>query len=333
MPRPLDIPSLTSGQQIEDTFLVLEIEPRKVQVSGDPFTILTLGNSTGNIGTEPFWSDRQDQIAGIHAGQAVQVIGQVGEYKQRKQLQVTSIRVVPQNAVDLAALLPSVGPVDRYWETLDGWRREIAKPRLKAVVDLFYDDDDFRAQYEACPAAVRGHHAALGGLLKHTTEVAAIARTIARVSGADGDLVLAGALLHDVGKLESYRWDGIFAHTDEGRLVGHVVLGALMLDQRLGETETPVCTETERHLLLHLILSHHGQLQFGSPIAPMTLEAEILHWADNASAKTASMVAVLHDGSNFPEGLVSTSQWMLDRRRVYRGTSDWGADTEPNGGA
>lgn len=331
MPTPLDIPSLALGQRVEGPFLVLDVEQRKIRLSGDPFTVLTLGNSTGSIDSEPFWSDRQPEVAGIRSGHAVQVIGQVAEYKQRKQLQVTSIRALPQNAVDFSALLPSVGSVDRYWETLDGWRREIAKPRLKAVVDLFYDDDEFRTQYGACPAAVRGHHAALGGLLKHTTEVAAIARTIARVSGADSDLVLAGALLHDIGKLESYRWDGIFAHTDSGRLIGHVVLGALMLDQRLAETETPVCTDLERDLLLHLILSHHGQLTFGSPVAPITLEAEVLHWADNASAKTASMADVLRDASNFPEGLVSTSQWTLDHRRAYRGTSDWGA--EPDEGA
>jgi len=172
---------------------------------------------------------------------------------------------------------------------------------------------------------LHGHHAALGGLLKHTTEVAAIARTIARACGADQDLVLAGVLLHDIGKLEAYSWRGGFAYTELGSLVGHVVLGALMLDRRLDEEPEPPCTDPERNILLHLILSHHGRLEWGSPVLPMTLEAEVLHWADNASAKTASVADALRDAENFPQGQVSTPQRSLDFRRLYRGASDWGA--------
>jgi 3'-5' exoribonuclease len=161
-------------------------------------------------------------------------------------------------------------------------------------------------------------------LLKHTTEVAAIGRTIARACGADTELVLAGVLLHDIGKLEAYRWDGPFETTNVGRLVGHVALGVLMLDRRLDEEPEPPCTQLERDLLLHLILSHHGRLEWGAPVTPMTLEAEVLHWADNASAKTAGIADVLKDDGNFPSGLVSASQRMMEYRRVFRGQSDWG---------
>lgn len=196
--------------------------------------------------------------------------------------------------------------MERYWETLDGWRAEITRPRLRAVVDLFYEDADFRRDYEQCPASIRGHHAQLGGLLKHTTEVAAIGRTIARTSGADLQLVLAGVLLHDVGKIESYRWDGYFDHTQPGRLIGHVVLGALMLDRRIRESTPPPCTDAERDILLHMVLAHHGRLEYGSPVLPLTLETEVVHWADNASAKTA---AGAHG------------------RRLERITSDWGLET------
>jgi 3'-5' exoribonuclease len=254
----------------------------------------------------------------------VQVIGEVALYRDRRQLKVTSVRALPKGSVPLDQLLPSVGAVDRYWESLDGWRREITKPRLAQVLALFYEDEQFRQDYGSCPGAVRGHHAALGGLLKHTTEVAAIGRTLARVSGADGDLVLAGALVHDIGKLDAYRWDGPFEHTEAGRLLGHVALGALRFDHRINQEPQPPCTPLERDLLLHLILSHHGQLEFGSPVVPMTLEAEALHRADNASAKLASVSDVLVDPECFPEGLVSLPQWTLDRRRVFKGQSDWG---------
>ena len=325
MPRPLDIPSLPVGHRVQDQFLILDVE-RRTSTEGSPFTVLTLGNGTGAIDTEPFWLDRQPLVAGVHRGHVAQVIGEIETYRDRRQLKVSSFRVIPKETVDVRALLPSVGAVDRYWETLDGWRREISKPRLRRAVDLFYEDPDFRRGYEQCPASIKGHHAKLGGLLQHTTEVAAIARTIARASGADTQLVLAGVLLHDIGKLESYRWDGLFDHTPVGRLVGHVVLGALMLDRRLRETTPPPCTDVERDILLHLVLSHHGRLEFGSPVLPLTLEAEVLHWADNASAKTASVAQVLADPASFPEGLVSNRQWQLDGRRLVQLQSDWGSE-------
>ena len=137
-------------------------------------------------------------------------------------------------------------------------------------------------------------------------------------------------LLHDIGKLDAYRWDSVFDYTDAGHLLGHVVLGSLMLDRRLKEEAVPPCTAEERALLHHLVLSHHGKLEFGSPVPPMTLEAEVLHWADNASAKTASMAEALKEAEAFGEGLVSQRRfWQLDYRRAYRGSSNWGMDQQP----
>ncbi len=98
-----------------------------------------------------------------------------------------------------------------------------------------------------------------------------------------------------------------------------------MFDRRIREEAEPPCTDEERRVLLHLILSHHGKLEFGSPIQPMTLEAEVLHWADNASAKTADVADVLRNSDNFPDGAVSRTQWRLDRRRIYRDACTWGA--------
>ncbi|HET7791412.1 MAG TPA: HD domain-containing protein [Gemmatimonadales bacterium] len=324
MPEILDLPSLRTGARVQDTLLVREVELRHYE--GGAYTVLTLGNASGVIESAPFWDREQDAVQGIRTGHAVQVIGEVGDYRGKRQLKVASLRLLPAGSVDLAALLPSVGDVSRYWETLDGWRAEIAKPRLARVLALFYDDQEFRARYQRCPASLTGHHAALGGLLQHTVEVAAIARTIGRASGADGELVLAGVLLHDIGKVEAYRWDGVFEATDAGHLLGHVVLGARMLDRRLDAVTPAPCTDLERGLLLHLILAHHGKLEFGSPVQPLTLEAEVLHWADNASARTRSMADALRDAVAFGEGLVSQRRvWELDHRRPYRGVSDWGA--------
>jgi 3'-5' exoribonuclease len=177
-----------------------------------------------------------------------------------------------------------------------------------------------------CPASLAVHHAQLGGLLKHTAEVAAIARAVSRASGGDGDLVLAGVLLHDIGKLDAYRWDTHFEMTESGALLGHVVLGALALDRAVGEAASPPCTPEELMILQHLILSHHGRHEYGAPVLPMTLEAEILHFADNASAKSAAMAEAIANPENFgtDDSISPRRLWNVDNRKVYRGRSDWG---------
>ena len=321
-----DLKQLAVGDRVRNSLLVVEVEHRESARGG--FTTLMLANRHGQLSTAPFWPEDQTRIAGIERGAVAQVVGEVGLYHGKRQLKVSSIRLLPRGAIDWRQLLPSVGDVAPYWDTLDRWRSGIRGPRLRRTLDLFYADADFRARYEQSPASTTGHHAELGGLLRHTCEVAAIGRAIARVCRADADVVLAGALLHDIGKLEAYRWEGAFEATERGTLLGHVTLGILMLGRRVAETHPAPCTERELTILHHLIASHHGRQEFGAAVAPMTLEAEVLHFADNASAKTASMADALTDPDNFTgEALVSPrGLWQLDRRRAYRGSSDWGAN-------
>lgn len=330
---PPDLKRLAIGQRIQDTLLVLETEQRKY---GDDkeYTVVTLGNASGRLASRPFWGTEQSLLAGIARGDVVQVIGEIDAYRGKRQLNVSSIRPLPKGSIDWHRLLPSVGNVAPYWDRLDRWRADIRRPRLKAVIDLFYDDETFRRRYSDCPASTVGHHAELGGLLRHTCEVAAIGRAIARTCRADTDLVLVGALLHDIGKLEAYSWDTGFRATECGELLGHVALGSLMLDRRVAAIDPAPCTDQELTLLHHFILSHHGKLEFGAPVPPMTLEAEVLHFADHASAKTASMYDALADPDNFNgDDLFTASRlWQLDRRKAYRGTSDWGLDSGSSSG-
>ncbi len=321
-----DQPDLTHaavGSSIRGRFLVLQVEPR---AGSSPHTILTLGNGRGRIPSAPFWQSQWPRIAELRKGDLVYVTGQIGCYNDRRQLQVETIVTLARELNDWRDLMPSAGETAPWWDRIDTLRAGLRSPRLSAILALFFDDPSFRTCFEECPASISGHHAALGGLLRHTCEVAAIGRTIAALCEANDDLVVAGSLLHDVGKLESYSWEGSFEVTDAGVLMGHVVLGTILLDRRLSQCGRDVCTVPERLVLQHLILSHHGRLEFGAPVPPMTLEAEIIHYADNASAKSASMAAVLDNPAHFLDGgMVSTrGLWEIDRRRAYRGASDWG---------
>jgi len=320
----LDIPSLQVGASVQADLLVLEVLRRDHQTGA--YTVLTLGNASGRLQSSPFWASRDAEVAGIAKGTVVHVVAKVSSYRDAKQLEVKDIRALAKDSVDWTSLLPSAGDIEPYWKKLDELRTTIRGPRLRAVLDLFYCDDEFRGRFEQCPAATVGHHAELGGLLRHTWEVAYVGRSIAKVyRRADPDLVVAGAMLHDIGKLESYHWTGAFETTDAGSLIGHVALGMLMVERRLQEAPE-TCTPGERLLLLHLIASHHGRLEFGATATPMTLEAEILHFADNTSAKAESMSTALVSDELFQgDALVSArGQWTLDNRKVFRGASDWG---------
>src|SRR5690606_17983111 len=158
-----------------------------------------------------------------------------------------------------------------------------------------------------------------------------IARSIARVmrspSGApaNADLVVAGALLHDVGKVEAYSvLPPGFDTTPCGHRIGHIVLGALMLERRVAAVGATLCTNEQLMEVQHLIHAHHGSLEFGSPVRPMTIEAEIIHWADESSAKASSFVDAMADESIFVDGSeISERVWMLDNRRLWQKGHDW----------
>lgn len=321
----LDIPALREGDQVHHPLLVLDV----IQRGGDhPRTVLVFGNRTGRIESAPFWAGRDEMIRDLAKGTVAQVMATVTSFRDALQLEATSIRPLPKGSVELAELVPSVGSVEKYWQFLDDIRHRLEAPRLRAAVDLFYADESFRERYEQCPGAPgTGHHAVLGGLLQHTCEVVSIARQIARVARADEELVIVGAMLHDIGKIESYNWlEGVFDTTERGRLLGHVVIGAMMFRAALDASAEPPCTEAEATLLEHMILSHHGRLEYGSPVRPLTLEAEILSFADDASAKTAAINEAYAAGDLFPDGQGFSRRrvWQLDNRWLFRHDADFG---------
>jgi 3'-5' exoribonuclease len=330
---PLNLGQLAIGERVQHELLVVD-RLEKTQGNGDPFVVLKLGNASGHIDVAPIWSNQREWADGADRGRVVQAIGQVGLYAKtgRRQIQLTGpLRVLPAEQVDLQAFLPRIaGDTTKLWDWIDKRRAEISTPALRRAVDLFYADDNFRLMLELTPGSVNGHHAKLGGLLLHVFEVTSIARATAKTMNANVDLVVAGALLHDIGKVEAYGIDGgIFANTPCGLLLGHVVLGCLMLERRVAAQGQRVCTDGQLLDLQHMILSHHGSLEFGSPVQPMTTEAEIVHWADEASAKANDMIESLDDSEAFASGKEFSDKrpWRVGRRIWRRPDGTWGADS------
>jgi 3'-5' exoribonuclease len=319
------------GTQVDTLMLVHQVE-RRAWGEGREGVVLVLGTCAGRIGTAPLWGDRQTWAAGLVCGTIVRVVGRIGSYRGVRQLELSGLRIAPPDAAPLRALVPGTTTTAADWTLLDEARHALRRPGLGRILGLFYEDPSFRVAYQECPASTVGHHARLGGLLQHTVEVVTIGRAAALASGADRELVLAGAMLHDVGKLEAYAWrSGVFELTEAGALLGHVVLGMLMLDRRLARQATLLCSDREVALLQHLIASHHGMLEHGAPVRPMTLEAEVLHYADDASAKTSSMAEALASPEHFAEHatLSTRSIWQVDHRRIFRGRGEWGEPPVP----
>jgi 3'-5' exoribonuclease len=332
---PLNLPQLTVGAAVSAELLVLERTERATG-AGDPFWVLTFGNASGSLQSAPVWKDNAGWLEGVEKGRVVQVLGSVELYQKSgaRQLKLTGpVRVLPAGTERIDEFLPRVEyATEKLWDALDKLRAGISTPRLAEAVNLFFADDAFRSRFERTPGAVRGHHAKLGGLLLHVCEVASMGQHMARtMRKANVDLVVAGALLHDVGKVEAYTVDAKgLGYDPRNHLIGHVVLGCLMFTERVAAARSAgTCSLSDGQVteLQHMILSHHGSLEFGSPVQPMTLEAELLHWADESSAKADSMVESLADVELFGGGEeVSTRKsWQLDRR-LWRRPFQWSED-------
>lgn len=321
----LDIGSLAVGARVQHELMVRGRED-KVTKNGDPFAVLQLGNASGQISAN-VWKEQLPFLEGVKAGSVVQVIGAVESYQGRSQLKITApLRIVAASAVNVDEFLPRVNvEAERLWEPVDKWRGEMKAKQLRTAVDLFFADDEFRERFERAPGASRGHHAQIGGLLMHVVEVGSIARASAKAMRADTDLVTAGALLHDIGKVETYSISPSgFDFTPGGVLLQHAALGSLMLDRRLRTLPQGTLSESQEMELHHFIQSHHGDPEHGAAVRPMTLEAELLHWADQASTNGTNFRDALDDPELFPgaEEFSVKKAWRLDRK-VWRRRHEW----------
>jgi 3'-5' exoribonuclease len=320
----LRIPDLAAGDRVQHELMVRAREDKQTR-TGDPYVVLKLANTTGEIAAN-IWSEQVRSVEGVVPGNIVQVIGTVEDYKGRRQLKLTApLRVVATQAADLDAFLPSVAvDLRALWARVDAWRNELGT-NLRQAADLFFADDAFRAEFERTPGAPRGHHARLGGLLLHVVEVGEIARHAASTMSGHVGLVTVGALLHDIGKVKAYTIGPAgFDHSPAGRLLGHIVLGSLMLEGRLATLAPAALGADHRLELHHFIQSHHGVPEFGAAVRPMTLEAELLHFADQSSAKGNDFTDAVDDPELFPgdEAFSSKKSWRLERR-VWRRPHSW----------
>lgn len=278
------VDQLNEGDRLDDLFLVKAARLSETR-AGKPYLILELVDRSGEIGG-PVWEQVELFQQNCPVGGFVHLSGQVQVYQGKLQLRIDAARPVERAAVDLADFVP-VARRDRdaMATELQALVATVADPFLKKLLRRFFGKEPFWPRFQEAPAAKGIHHAYLGGLLEHSLSVAKAADLLAgHYSGVDRSLLLAGALLHDIGKLEELAMEvAVIDYTDQGRLKGHLVMGSEMVAVEARQIKDfPPALVTR---LQHLILSHHGRQEFGSPVLPMTVEAFLLSWIDDMDAK------------------------------------------------
>jgi len=316
---------LKVGDRVDRVMVVAKKIKR--DFSGGKFLLFQFSDREGVL-KGVWWSPSEEADRNINADDVVRVEGDVQDYQGTLQLKVNHIEKVDRGDFDPSIFLPtSARDTGTIYEEILGIIDSTANPHIRALLQAIFRDGGFRERFLLAPAAKGWHHSYVGGLAEHIHDMLKMSLAAASVyDEVDGDLLVAGVLLHDLGKLDELSVGNHIDYSDKGRLLGHISMGVSFLDEYLrGMEGFPFELELR---LKHMILSHHGLLEHGSPVVPMTLEALLLNYIDNMDAQVrgAAMVLEKSSGDNRWTDYVK----LLDRF-LYRG-SVAGDEYSDNGG-
>lgn len=313
-----------ANDQLQGFYLLSRIETRPKK-NGELFLLVELMDSTGKLDGK-MWENFEDAAAGLRAGDAVFADGRIDFFNKQQSVTLHTLRKASEQEVpDRRAFLPhSALSATQANERLMGWIESVQEPHLRALLDAIFDDPTLRGRFLDAPGGKSWHHATVGGLAEHTLSMVALADGIAgHYPLVHRDLLVTGTLLHDIGKTAELSWDLMLDYTSEGRLIGHITQGVLLVEDKLrGLAEFPA---EMRRQLLHLILSHQGDGEKGSPVKPMTLEALALHYLDELDSRLNAFGQVR---ARTPEGQALSDYQRLMERYFYFRSPDEPTDEE-----
>ncbi|MBI1896067.1 MAG: HD domain-containing protein [Acidobacteria bacterium] len=285
------VSGLQPNQIVSSIFLVQYKDIRQKR-TGEPYLALVLGDRTGEIEAK-MWDNVAEVMDTFARDDFLKVRGLAQVYQNRLQFTVHRLQKQSESEIDHSDFFPTSrrDPEEMFTE-LRGIISAISNPHLRCLLEALFDDAEIARRYKIAPAAKTVHHAYLGGLLEHVLSLCALARfTASHYPAVDLDLLLAGIILHDLGKIYELSYDRSFAYTSEGQLLGHMIIALRMIDEK--RRALPDFPQRLRTLLEHMIISHHGELEFGSPKVPLFPEALLLHHLDNLDSKMECMRAFL----------------------------------------
>ena len=274
---------------VTSSFLVASKQV-KAKKNGEPYLALVLADRTGQIEAK-MWDNVDEFVDAFEQDDFLKIKGLINKYKNRFQLTIHKLRRMEEGEVDFADYLPkTTKDIGELWQTLAEFVATFQNPHLKALVELFMADAEIAERYRNAPAAKTLHHAYIGGLLDHVVSLFRSCDLICRnYPQVNRDLLLTGAFLHDIGKLQELTYNRAFSYTTRGQLLGHMIIELEMLQAKLAKL--PDFPAELKTLLEHMMISHHGQYEFGSPKLPMFPEALMLHYLDDLDSKMEAMRA------------------------------------------
>lgn len=314
------VDQLADGDNVDEVFLVVDKQLRANR-NGNLYIQVDLGDRTGNINGR-MWNATEPLFRSFEVGDFLLAKGKVQLFQGALQLILNSFDKYDANRVELTDFLPHTKhDIAKLLERLKTAVRKVTDPHLRALAETYFIDDDFMRNFARCPAGIKVHHAYIGGLLEHVVTMLDVAEKVLPIyPDVNRDLVLMGIFLHDSGKTRELNYTRSFSYSDEGQLLGHLTIGMEMLAQKVIHvpelTGEPFPAETLLRLK-HLILSHHGEPDYGSPKVPMTPEAVALHCIDLMDSRLHITVREIADDKN------DTSAWTpfnhALQRKLYKG--------------
>ncbi len=299
---------------ITSYFCLSQVSRRERKGAGGQYLALTLGDKTGSFEAR-MWEEFADAYQSCGEGCYVKVQGQVSKYQGKFQITLTKMRHAAEHEVDVSDFVPvSAYPVAEMDAELRRFVAEFRDEDLRQLVLAFLDDPEIGPAFREAPAAARLHHAWIGGLLEHVLLLVRVLHaTAAFYPEVNRDLLLTGAILHDIGKVRELSWKRSFNYTLEGQMIGHISIAQGMLREKV--KELPDFPEKLRVLVEHMILSHHGKYEFGSPKLPMTPEAMLLSAIDDLEAKFAAMRREFAAAAEAGKKADETTEWVRSMER------------------
>src|SRR5437660_3043211 len=304
------VKELEPNQSISTFFLVQNKEIRQKK-SGEPYLSLSLSDRTGELDAK-MWDNVAEVMETFDRDDFVKVKGLIQIFHNRPQLTIHKMRRVGDHEVEFADYFPaSERNSDEMLAQLRGIVAGMKNERLRSLLDALLDDPDIARRFKIASAAKQIHHAYLGGLIEHVLSLCGLAAlTASHYRSIDPDLLLTGVVLHDMGKIYELSYDRTFSYTTEGQLLGHITIAMRMVADKL--SRFPDFPPRLRTLIEHMILSHHGRLEFGSPKTPQFPEAMLLHYLDDLDSKMECMRQMV-DRDRLVEGHFTAYNSAIDR--------------------